>query len=351
MGTLISFYKFTDIHHGDIQSQLESAALQVIRSGNYVMNTQSFEEEFADYVGSRYCVALSTGTAALHLAMLALGIRAGDEIITVAHTFRATAAAARYIGAHVRYIDIDPDTYVMDPRCLEAAINERTRAIVPVHIYGNAADMTEINTIAQRHNLAVIEDCSQAHGTRIGGQHVGTFGAIGTFSFYPGKSLGALGDAGCLITDDQALADEARYLRSWGDREIGYNYRLANMQAEFLRIKLRDFPRVLREKRNIAAQYDRFFGYAKTRPGVEHSYHVYPVLARDRADLIAQCRDRLELRCHYPVPVHRLPAYREAVDLPITEHVARHQVSLPMYPGVDAQQVIKVLNDNPGAFL
>lgn len=350
MDSLIPFYSLDNIH-GAVAADLDAAALRVIHSGNYVMDTAAFEEEFADYVGSRYCVSLNTGTAALHVAMLALGIGAGDEVITVAHTFRATAAAALYVGAQVRYVDIDPVTYTMDASQLESSITDRTRAIVPVHIYGNAADITAIQAVAHKYGIPIIEDCSQAHGTRIHQRHVGTFGAIGTFSFYPGKSLGALSDAGCIVTDDQALADEARYLRSWGDRVVGYNYRMSNLQAELLRIKLRDFPRVLAAKREAASRYDRHFGYARTRDNVEHSYHVYPIMAHDRDALVQACQSRVQLRCHYPTPVHRLPAYRQSVHLPITEHVARHQVSLPMYPGVDVATVIETIHDNPGSLL
>lgn len=350
VGILIPYYKFNEIH-AEIADQLSAVAKQVIDSGNYVFGTQQFEEEFANWTGSRYCIAVSNGTSALHLALLALGVRPGDEVITVAHTFRATVAAIHYVGATPKFIDIDPETYCMDATQLEQAITSRTRAIIPVHIYGNAADMPVICNIAQRHGIPVVEDCSQAHGTRINSQHVGTFGQIGTFSFYPGKGLGALGDAGCVVTNDQGLADYIRQSRQWSDHEVGYNYRMSNIQAEFLRVKLKDFDRVLKIKQEIAGYYDQHFNYATHKSNVEHSYHVYPVLVKDRAQFQRQVGSAMEVKSHYPVPVHRLAYYRSSYDLPVTEHVSAHEVSLPIYPGVDYQQVIEILNANSSCLL
>lgn len=347
---MIPYYKFDQLH-SSIRDDLITVATQVIDSGNYVFGTQQFEEEFAEWTGAKYCVAVSNGTSALHLALLALGVQPGDEVLTVSHTFRATSAAIHYIGAIPKFIDIDPNTYCMDVAQLEQAITSRTRAIIPVHIYGNAADMLAIREIAQRHGIPVVEDCSQAHGTRINGQHVGTFGAIGTFSFYPGKGLGALGDAGCIVTNDQGVAEYIRHTRQWNDNEVGYNYRMSNMQAEFLRVKLKDFNRVLEIKREIASKYDQHFKYATCQTNVDHSYHVYPIMIKDRAVFQKAVSSHMEVKSHYSVPVHRLPYYRASYDLPVTDCVANHEVSLPIYPGVDYQKVIEVINANSSCLL
>lgn len=348
---MIPFYSFQQIHQ-DIEDNLVDAAAAVIASGNYVFGTERFEEEFAAYVGSRYCVACNNGTSALHLALLALGVGPGDEVITVSHTFRATAAAIRYCGATPVYVDIEHDTLVMDANQLSNAITDRTRAIIPVHLYGNMANMHSILMVAREHNIPVVEDSSQAHGSTLSGRHAGTMGDLGTFSFYPGKGLGALGDAGCVVTNDENLARFMRSVRTWDDNHVGFNYRMSNIQAEWLRIKLRNFDIVLQQKRDVASHYNHHWSYVRTREDVEHSYHVYPIMVEDRSRFMAYARDRgLEVKSHYPVPVHRMPAYRAPFSLPITDHVSSHQVSLPIYPGVDYHNVIEIVNDYPGAFL
>ena len=330
--------------------ELIQTSESVIRSGNYVFGTEKFEEEFAEYVGTKYCVAVSNGTSAIHLALLSLGVRPGDEVITVSHTFRATAAAIKYCGAVPVYVDIDKDTFTMDPTKLQQAITSKTKCILPVHIYGNAASMELINLIAAEKNIPVIEDCSQAHGTTLNNQHVGTFGNLGTFSFYPGKGLGALGDAGCVVTNDENLYKFMCKVRQWDDNDIGYNYRMANIQAEFLRIKLKNFDSVLEEKRKIAKEYNKHFSYIKTKNS-NHSYHVYPILVNDREKLIAGVKSKLELKMHYPVPVHRLASYRAPYSLPVTDWVSSKQVSLPIYPGVDHESVIEAINDYSSSLL
>lgn len=347
---MIPFYSFKHIHK-EIEDQLIDTASKIIKSGNYVFNTNNFEQEFASYVGAKYCAAVSNGTAAIHLALLALGLKPGDEVITVAHTFRATIAAINYCGATPVYVDIDPYTLTLDPEKIISKISNKTKCIIPVHMYGNAADMRKIVEIANRYNLPVVEDCSQAHGTTIAKQHVGTFGKIGTFSFYPGKGLGALGDAGCIVTDDYNIYDYICKTRTWNDNDIGYNYRMSNLQAEFLRIKLRSFDKVLEEKRNIAEHYNKHFNYVKTLENVNHSYHVYPILVKDRNSFISDLKSKIELKSHYPVPVHQLTSYRNSVHLPNTENISKHQVSLPIYPGVDYTSVIEILNDHTSCLL
>jgi dTDP-4-amino-4,6-dideoxygalactose transaminase len=347
---MIPFYSFKEIHGSVIDELLQKSEL-VIRSGNYVFGTEKFEEEFANYVGAKYCVAVSNGTAAIHLALLALGVGPGDEVITVSHTFRATVAAIKYCGATPIYVDVDPHTFTMDPGQVESKITNKTKCILPVHIYGNAAPMNKLLEIASKYNIPMVEDCSQAHGTTLNNKHVGTFGKIGTFSFYPGKGLGALGDAGCVVTDDANLAKHMAKLRQWDDNDIGYNYRMANIQAEFLRVKLQTFDLVLAEKRKIAKEYNNHFKYIKTASDVNHSYHVYPILVKNRDKFIAEAKSKVDLKSHYPVPVHQLTAYRESYWLPVTEHIAATEVSLPIYPGVDYNSVIEIINDHASSLL
>lgn len=347
---MIPFYSFEKIHES-ILPDLKNVSEKIITNGSYVFETNKFEEEFSDYVGSKYCIAVSNGTAAIHLALLSLGVSPGDEVITVGHTFRATVAAIYYCGAKPILIDVDSDTFTLDVNQLEKKINHNTKAIIPVHMYGNGCDMIRIKNIADKFNIPIIEDCSQAHGTTINNRHVGTFGKLGTFSFYPGKGLGALGDAGCIVTDDQHLYNYITKLRSWDDNHIGFNYRMANIQAEFLRIKLKKFNEVLREKRDIAKIYNEKFNYVKVLNGIDHSYHVYPILTKDRDNIISSLKTQVELKTHYSVPIHKLMAYRQSISLPVTEMLAAHELSLPIYPGLDPYKVLDILNDYSGSFL
>ena len=350
---MIPFYSFDKIHNS-IEQELISKSTEIITSGNYVFATNKFEEEFASYVGSKYCIAVSSGTSALHLSLLSLGIKPGDEVITVSHTFRATVAAIEYCGATPIYVDIDPETFTMNASQLEGKINNKTKCILPVHLYGNMANMPEIIKIADSHNIPILEDCSQAHGSRLNNKHAGTFGSLGTFSFYPGKGLGALGDAGCIVTDDEELYKWLCKARSWDDTQIGFNYRMSNIQAEFLRIKLNSFDLVLKEKTYIAKEYNKVFNYIRTN-NVKHSYHIYPILCNNRNKVIDDLKDKIDLKVHYPIPVHRLQAYKQSYNLPITDHIAFHEISLPIYPGLDFNKAIQILkeyfDDNPTSLL
>ena len=339
---MIKFYDIEAINM-DIIDALCEASDKIIRSGNYVFGTEPFEEDFAEWNGNKHCIGVSSGTSALHMALLALGIGPGDEVITVSHTFRATVSAIRYCGATPVYVDIDPDTYCMDAKQISSKITNNTKAILPVHIYGNVCDMDAICRIANSHNIPVVEDCSQAHGSTLNKKKVGTFGKIGTFSFYPGKGLGALGDAGCIVTDDDDIAEHLKELRSWDSTTIGYNYRLSNLQAEFLRIKLKNYNNILKQKRSIAEIYNEHFTHCHTRKGVQHSYHIYPILVNDRNTVRKETNDKVATGIHYPIPVHKFHSHKTGVHLPVTERIANTQLSLPIYPGVNAMKVIDVL--------
>jgi len=343
----------TEIHK-PLKEEFMSEVEELLNTSNFVFGTEKFEEDFADFTGAKYCVAVNSGTSALAIALYSAGIRSGDKVTTVSHTFTATLSAIRYLGAYNEFVDIDEKTYCMDPEKLNVGFDNKV--ILPVHMYGNACDMTRINS--KKSTSIIIEDCSQAHGTRVNGKHVGTFGEAGTFSFYPGKGIGAFGDAGCVITDDEGLAKEMKEQRSWKENDIGFNMRMSNINARFISLKLKYYPEVLREKQEIADYYNKHLDYCYTQEGVEHSYHIYPILHRDRNKLIERCSNDLQLKKHYDKPVHANPLYRMGktncticndvenivdIDLPVTEKISNSQVSLPIYPGVNKEKVIDIL--------
>jgi dTDP-4-amino-4,6-dideoxygalactose transaminase len=333
-----------------IRDEVRAAIDGVLESGQFVLGREvaAFEEEFAAYCGVRHAVAVNTGTSALHLALIAAGVGPGDEVITVPFTFVATAAAASYVGARPVFVDVEPATLTIDPARVEAAITARTRAVVPVHLYGQPADMDPILAIARRHGLAVIEDAAQAHGALYKGRRAGSIGDLACFSFYPGKNLGAYGEGGCVVTDDPGHARVIRMLRDWGqDRRyhhvrLGYNYRLDGIQGAILRVKLRHLEEWTEARRRHAARYDALLGgdgieRPVALPHNRHVYHVYAVRVAER-DRVQQAMAAAGVHTgiHYPVPVHLQPAYAElghrAGDFPRSEAAAAEVLSLPMYP-------------------
>ena len=342
----IPFYSFTEIHRG-LEGDFVEEFAKLIKTSKFVFDTEEFEQAFAEYVGARYASGVSNGTAALHLALLAVGVEPGDEVITVAHSFRATAAAVHYCGARPVYIDIEPTSLCMDPSRVLGAITDRTRAIIVVHLYGNLAEVEVIKEIADRSSLPLIEDCSQAHGTRLNGRHCGTFGDIGTFSFYPGKTLGAFGDAGCVVTNSLEYHEKILDMRSWSDSGVGMNYRMASLQAKILKIKLKHLDGVLQEKKKVSEKYREAFGGQLIREGVFHSNHIYALMVRHRKKLLDSISRYVELKVHYPVPIYRLSGYltSDCLELPVTNEVANSQLSLPIYPGVDSESVIYYVHE------
>lgn len=344
MDTMIPYYNIKNINQQNI-NELSTVAEEIIQKGNFLFSTDKFEEEFADYVGSKYCIAVSSGTSALHLALLALGIQPGDEVITVSHTFRATISAILYCSAVPIFVDIDPDTFTIDCDQIENKITNKTKCILPVHMYGNMCNMYKLKEIAKKYSLPIIEDSSQAHGSYYDNRHSGTIGDIGTFSFYPGKGLGALGDAGAVVTDNKEIYDYIVKTRSWNENSVGFNYRMDTMQAEFLRVKLKSFPSILESKIEIANLYNKHFSYVKTHKLVKHSYHIYPVLVNNRNELIKKLQNVIELKTHYDKPVHKFPYYKFDNKLPVTEKISNVQVSLPIYPGVPAEKIIDTIKN------
>lgn len=343
-----------------IRPDIDTAIQRVVDSAGFIMGPEvrAFEEAFAVYCGVAHCVGVSSGTAALTLSLRALGVGPGDEVITVAHTFIATAEAICAVGARPVFVDIDPHTYTMDPDQLAAAITSATRAVIPVHLYGQPADMTRINQIAQTHGLAVVEDAAQAHGSTWCGQKAGNLARLACFSFYPGKNLGAYGDAGAVTTNDRVLAEQVRLLRNHGRRskylheQVGFGERLDTLQAAILAAKLPHLDCWIVARRRLAQRYNELLagceiGLPRVAAGAESAWHLY-VIRTPRRDEVAEYLKRhgVETGVHYPVPLHLQPAFA-ALDyrpgaLPITEAVANTCLSLPLYPEMTDDQQERV---------
>jgi dTDP-4-amino-4,6-dideoxygalactose transaminase len=340
-----------------IKDEILSAVADVFESTQFVLGKEvvAFEAEFAGFCGARYGIAVNSGTSALHLALLAAGVGPGDEVITVPCTFVATAAAVVYTGAKPVFVDVDPVTYTMDATQIEAAITPRTKAILPVHLYGNPADMDPILQIARQHHLSVIEDAAQAHGAEYKGKRCGSIGDLGCFSFYPGKNLGAYGEGGLITTNDSELARKMRMLRDWGAEKKyqhllkGFNYRMEGVQGAILRVKLRYLETWTEARRSHAAAYGRFLSESGLTlpielPGNRHVYHVYAVLTPCRQELMDSLNSQgVQTGIHYPFPVHLLPAYSDlnysAGQFPVSESISSQELSLPMFPEMTTSQI------------
>lgn len=339
------------------KEEIDAAVARVLDSGWYIMGREceAFEREFAAWQGTSHCIGVGSGTDALHLALAALNIGVGDEVITVSHTAVATVSAIELVGAEPVLVDIEPYTYTMDPQALDAAITPRSKAVIPVHLYGHPADMPAIMDIAERHRLFVVEDCAQAHGATLGGQKVGTFGHMACFSFYPTKNLGALGDGGGVTTDDAAIAGKVRLLRQYGwenkfiSRIPGWNSRLDELQAAVLRVKLPHLDEDNAKRGIIAGIYAEELqklglGLPAPRKGVGHVYHLYVVRTPRRDHVLAGLREMgVGAAIHYPQPVHLQPAYKRlGVSLPETERAAGEILSLPIFPELNRGDVLSV---------
>jgi dTDP-4-amino-4,6-dideoxygalactose transaminase len=344
----------------ELKTEIDAAIARVFESSQFILGpeTEAFEEEFAAYLDVEYTIAVNSGTSALHLALLCAGIGPGDEVITVPFTFFATVAAIEYVGASPVYIDIDPRTFNIDVEQIEAAITERTRAILPVHLYGQPADIDPLLDIARRHKLIVIEDVAQAHGAEYRGRRTGGIGDLGCFSFYPTKNLGAAGEGGLVTTNNPEYARKIRMLRNWGEEHRyypvlkGYNYRLPALQAAILRLKLKRLEAWTEARRALAAEYDRLLeGTDVVRPDsiadVRHVYCLYTIQSRGRDELQNGLKEAgIQTAVHYPLPIHLMPAYSnaryKAGDFPAAEACAQQVLSLPLYPHMTKAQVAQV---------
>jgi dTDP-4-amino-4,6-dideoxygalactose transaminase len=343
-----------------IKPEIDAAISKVLESSEFVLGSEvaTFEHEFAAYCGTSECIALNSGTSALHLALLAAGVGPGDEVITVPFTFVASVAAVLYAGARPVMVDIDPRSFTLDPAAIEAAITPRTRAILPVHLYGQPADMDPIMDVARRHKLVVIEDAAQAHGAKHKGRPVGSIGDIACFSFYPTKNLGAYGEGGAVTTSNTEYASKVRVLRDWGqDRKYhhvvrGYNYRMEGLQGAILRVKLRHLEQWTEARRGIASQYNLLLADCGVEQPVEmpwarHVYHVYTLRTDERDGLqAALAADGIQTAIHYAEPAHLQPAYADLGygrgAFPHSEAAAQRVLSLPIYPELSPEAVTAV---------
>jgi len=349
---------FVDLkaQYATIKDEVAVAIQGILDSCQFTLGSEvfDFEKEFAAYCGADDAVGVNSGTSALHLALLAAGVGPGDEVITAPFTFVATAAAIHYAGATPVYVDIDPNTFNLDSAKLEAAITTRTRAVIPVHLYGQPADMDPIVSIAKKHGLVVIEDAAQAHGAEYKGRRVGSLGDIACFSFYPGKNLGAYGEAGMITTGNPEYARKIRMLRDWGAEQKyhhvvkGYNFRMEGIQGAVLRVKLRHLEKWTEARRSVAQRYDCAFTSTEIKAPQpseinRHVYHVYAIRCPDRTKWQKELSARgVQTGIHYPVPVHLQPAYADPRwrrgDFPHSEKAAGEVLSLPIYPELDQVQ-------------
>lgn len=344
------------LQYADLRDELRAALDRVCANASFILGEEvsEFEKEFAAYCEAKHCVALNSGTSALHLALLAVGVRDGDEVITTPNTFIATAEAISYTGARPVFADIDPATANISPQHIERAITGRTRAIVPVHLYGRPVDLGAILDIARRHDLPVIEDACQAHGARYEGRCVGSFGQAAAFSFYPGKNLGAYGEGGALTTNDARIAHFARAMRDHGQLTryshdlIGYNYRMDGFQGAILRVKLRHLAGWTSCRQEIAALYRKSLADARAEflqddPRAECVYHLFVVYVENRDSVRSALKARgIHTAVHYPRPIHLQKAYaplgHRPGSFPHAEHACERVFSMPLFPEMKLEQ-------------
>ncbi len=337
------------------KAEYDEAVNRVVQSGWYILGREleAFEAEFASYLNVKHCIGVNSGTDALILAVRALGIGPGDEVIVPAGAYIASILGVTENGATPVYVDSD-EYHLIDADRIEAAVTSRTKAILPVHMYGQSCNMSDITDIARRHGLKVIEDCAQCHGSKWQGRFAGTWGDIGCFSFYPTKPLGAFGDAGALVTDDDGLADRLRLLRNYGSRKkyhneiVGVNTRLDELQAAVLRVGLKHLDEMNRARAELAGVYLKnitgpYVKLPKTHKDATHVFHLFPVLADRRDEFMAYLRDKgIGTQIHYPIPPYTAECYRdqghEPGDFPNALYVAEHEVSLPMFAALDRNE-------------
>ncbi len=346
-----------------LRDELNRAVIGTMERGDFILGeaVDSFESDFAAFCRTKHAVGVASGLDALTLSLLALGIERGDEVITVANTFVATTLAIVRVGAKPVLVDCHPETYNIDPAGIEKKITEKTRAVLPVHLYGRPAEMDQILALAERYHLKVVEDSCQAHGALYRGKRCGSMGDAGCFSFYPGKNLGAYGDGGCVITDDAALAEKIRILRNYGSRkkyyheEKGVNSRLDTIQAAILNVKLRHLEEGNEKRRRAAEQYTELLQSVSsiTTPslddGITHAFHLYVIRLPERDRVLKELNSKgIGAGIHYPIPIHLLKChsdleYREG-DFPITEEFSREILSLPIFPEITAEQIQYVVH-------
>lgn len=344
-----------------IKPEVDKAIQNVIENTSFVLGpaVEEFEKNFADFCNVKYAIGVNSGTAALHLSLLSLGIGLGDEVITVPNTFIATAEAISHCGAKPVFVDIDEETYNINPDLIESKITDKTKAIIPVHLYGNPCDMERINRIAKRYNLFVIEDACQAHGAEYRGKKVGSLSDIAAFSFYPGKNLGAYGEGGIIVTNNEALANKCKLLRAHGEYPksthsiVGYNYRINGIQGAVLNVKLKHLNEWNELRRKKAELYNYFLKGILITPKINEKnksvFHLYVIRDKERNKLAEFLKSKgIDTGIHYPRPIHLQEAYRELGlkegDYPIAEKCMKEILSLPIFPELTEEQIRHVVN-------
>lgn len=339
------------------KKEIDTVIQDVLNNGNFILgeNVERFEEEFADYCGAKFGVGVGSGTEAIHLALIACGIGNGDEVITVSNTAVPTISAISAANAVPVFIDIDEFSYNINPSLIEKKLSHKTKAIVPVHLYGNPCNMDEILKLAKNYSLKVVEDCAQAHGAEYKGRKVGTFGDAGCFSFYPSKNLGAYGDGGMVITNDAELNYSLKLLRNYGQEKRyfniikGFNSRLDEIQASILRFKLKELDKWNAARITLAEKYTKNFKdlpliCPKVNQDSKHVFHLYVVRVGNRKKFMKYLKSNgIDILIHYPTPIYLQPAYKELQinegDLPITEKVSKEIVSIPIYPELEKTEI------------
>ncbi|MBN1828820.1 MAG: DegT/DnrJ/EryC1/StrS family aminotransferase [Deltaproteobacteria bacterium] len=350
-----------------MKTDIDAAIAETLEETQFILgsNVRLLEEEVGTYHGGGFAVGVANGTDALLLALRACDITAGDEVITTPFTFIATAEVITQLGATPVFVDISPETFNIDPAKIEERINKKTKAIIPVHLFGQPADMESIMTIARRHGLRVIEDCAQAFGAEFRGRKVATFGDCGAFSFFPSKNLACYGDGGMVIAADAALADRVRVLRNHGSRVryyhelIGYNSRLDEIQAAILRIKLRKIDEMNENRRRNADCYRHFISRSDVRlpreaPGTKHVYHQFTLLTPHRDNLASALKAQgIASAVYYPVPLHRQQVFKDleqdVSDFPVSEAFSKEVLSLPMFPELTEEEIRRIATAINGA--
>ncbi|PPK73247.1 dTDP-4-amino-4,6-dideoxygalactose transaminase [Methylobacter tundripaludum] len=351
--------------YAEIKDEIESGLAETIENCSFILgpNVQAFEKETAEYLGVKHAIAVASGTDALHLALIAEGIGAGDEVITTAFTFIATAEAIKYVGAIPVFVDIDPKTFNISPEAIEKAITPKTKAVMPVHLFGQPADMTAIKQLCDQYSLKLIEDCCQSFGASIDGKQTGSIGHTAGFSFFPSKNLGAFGDGGLVVTNSDETAKKLKMLHNHGSDVryyhdvIGYNSRLDEMQAVILRAKLKRIDQYNQGRRHVGRLYSELMAdLPLTTPfedGLgEHVYHQYTLLCERRDEVMKALQDK-QIGCavYYPVPLHRQNVFKQEyanVSLPVTEFVAANCMSLPICPFLEddsIKEIVSVIRD------
>lgn len=353
------------IQYRELKNSIDEAVAKVLDTTQFILGPEgsAFEREMADYLGVRHAIGVGNGTEALHLALRAAGLGPGDEVITSPFTFIATAEAIAYVGATPVFVDIDPRTFNLAPELVAAAVTPRTRAVLPVHLFGQPADITPLKALCDARGLLLIEDCAQSCGAAYGGKMTGSWGDFGCYSFFPSKNLGCFGDGGLITTNRDDLAAEVRMLRNHGSREryhhavIGYNSRLDDLQAAILRVKLQHLDRFNRQRRENAHLYSRLLGALGVEAPFEdgkgvHVYHQYTILTDHREALQAALgSEKIASAIYYPIPLHRQEVFAEVcqgVSLPLSEKVASRCLSLPIYPELSREQIERVVGTIAG---